>query len=176
MAAWPASGVTSVASMRCSVVLPAPFGPSRPVIAPSAARKLTPSTAAISRFLPKRLTRPSTMIIARSLRLQQRREQRWARAGREIVETRLRQRAESAFVDEFLDQSRRARVRRDDVAVAGGDDLPAVWERCGHFLAVPRRRHRIESAGQDQNRFVADERCIEVRGKRSARPSFAGNE
>ena len=33
----PRSGMTSVASMRSSVVLPAPFGPSRPVIAPSAA-------------------------------------------------------------------------------------------------------------------------------------------
>ena len=42
------------------VVLPAPFGPSRPVTAPSAAVKVTPSTACTS---PNRLCRFSTRII-----------------------------------------------------------------------------------------------------------------
>ena len=38
-------GTTSVASIRSTVVLPAPFGPSRPVISPSGAANETPSTA-----------------------------------------------------------------------------------------------------------------------------------
>src|SRR5688572_24886167 len=41
----PSSGFISVYSMRKVVVLPAPLGPSRPVISPSRAAKLTPSTA-----------------------------------------------------------------------------------------------------------------------------------
>ncbi|KAG0730615.1 hypothetical protein G6F23_016120 [Rhizopus arrhizus] len=41
----PWSGVISVYSMRMVVVLPAPLGPSRPVIWPSAARKPTLDTA-----------------------------------------------------------------------------------------------------------------------------------
>ena len=41
----PASGAISPASMRSVVVLPAPFGPSRPVMRPSGALKLTSRTA-----------------------------------------------------------------------------------------------------------------------------------
>src|SRR5829696_3740509 len=41
----PASGVMSAASMRSVVVLPAPFGPSRPVMRPFGASKLTSRTA-----------------------------------------------------------------------------------------------------------------------------------
>src|SRR6185437_3353532 len=46
--------------MRNVVVLPAPFGPSRPVISPSRAVKVTPSTAFTS---PKALCRFLTSII-----------------------------------------------------------------------------------------------------------------
>ena len=45
MSTLPASGFISVYNMRSVVVLPAPFGPRRPVISPSRAVKLTPSTA-----------------------------------------------------------------------------------------------------------------------------------
>ena len=38
---WPRSGFSSVYSMRSVVVLPAPLGPSRPVISPSRALKVT---------------------------------------------------------------------------------------------------------------------------------------
>jgi hypothetical protein len=48
MLALPLSGITSVESIRRSVVLPAPFGPRRPVIARSGAVKATPSTACTS--------------------------------------------------------------------------------------------------------------------------------
>jgi hypothetical protein len=45
MVMLPRSGCISVYSMRSVVVLPAPLGPSSPVISPSRAVKLTPSTA-----------------------------------------------------------------------------------------------------------------------------------
>ena len=48
----PWSGDISVYSMRSVVVLPAPFGPSRPVISPSRAVKLTPRTACTGRSCP----------------------------------------------------------------------------------------------------------------------------
>ena len=57
---WPATrpvplvGTLSVVSIRTSVVLPAPLGPSRPRTVPSGTTKLTPSTATVS---PKCLTR-----------------------------------------------------------------------------------------------------------------------
>jgi hypothetical protein len=44
MVAVPASGMTSPASIRSVVVLPAPFGPRNPVTSPGAAVKLSPST------------------------------------------------------------------------------------------------------------------------------------
>ncbi len=56
--AVPASGVTSVASMRSSVVLPAPFGPSRPVISPSGAMNETSSHRAHFALLAERLAEP----------------------------------------------------------------------------------------------------------------------
>src|SRR6187399_2076525 len=55
MKASPASGASTVYSMRSVVDLPAPFGPNNPVIWPSRALKLTSRTAAI---LPNDLTRP----------------------------------------------------------------------------------------------------------------------
>ena len=45
----PASGSISAASMRSVVVLPAPLGPSRPVMRPSSAVKSTPCTACTTR-------------------------------------------------------------------------------------------------------------------------------
>ena len=51
----PASGCSSVASMRIVVVLPAPFGPSTPYTAPRRTARSMPSTARVS---PKALTRP----------------------------------------------------------------------------------------------------------------------
>ena len=55
--AVPLVGGTSVVSMRMSVLLPAPFGPSRPKISPLCTVKLTLSTASSA---PKRLLMPST--------------------------------------------------------------------------------------------------------------------
>ena len=53
--AEPASGCASVASMRISVVLPAPFGPRIAKIMPRGTSRSMPSTARTS---PKLFTRP----------------------------------------------------------------------------------------------------------------------
>src|SRR4051812_29517140 len=57
--ARPASGCNSVARMRTSVVLPAPFGPSSPKIAPSGTSRSTPASASVE---PKFLVTPSTVM------------------------------------------------------------------------------------------------------------------
>ena len=51
----PLSGFITAYSILSVVVFPAPFGPSRPVIAPSCATKLTPSTAVTLRIFCARL-------------------------------------------------------------------------------------------------------------------------
>src|SRR5574337_77827 len=61
----PESGFIRVYSIRRVVVLPAPLGPSSPVISPSQAAKLTPSTAFT---LPKALCRFLTSIMTRTSR------------------------------------------------------------------------------------------------------------
>src|SRR5690625_3164644 len=64
-ASWPAtctlpwSGWASVARIRTIVVLPAPFGPSTPRIAPVGTSRSTPSSAVVR---PNRLTRPEARI------------------------------------------------------------------------------------------------------------------
>ena len=55
MRARPASGVISVARIDTAVVLPAPFGPSRPRTVPAATVRSRPSSAVT---LPYRFTRP----------------------------------------------------------------------------------------------------------------------
>src|SRR4051812_29015840 len=55
--ARPPSGSNSVARTRTSVVLPAPFGPSSPKIAPSGTSRSTPASASVE---PKLLVTPST--------------------------------------------------------------------------------------------------------------------
>src|SRR5204863_6956164 len=55
--ARPVSGSSSVARIRTSVVLPAPFGPSRPKTMPSGTSRSTPARAVVD---PNRLTTPST--------------------------------------------------------------------------------------------------------------------
>ena len=65
MSALPRSGTISVVRMRNVVVLPAPFGPSRPVTTPSAAEKETSSTATTG---PNSLCKPRTSITAKAPR------------------------------------------------------------------------------------------------------------
>src|SRR2546423_15520173 len=67
MVAEPASAAVSVASMRIVVVLPAPFGPTKPKISPAGTLKSTPRRAARPAY---RLWRPWTSINAVSLVVQ----------------------------------------------------------------------------------------------------------
>src|SRR5436305_9768579 len=57
MNASPPDGSSSVASMRMVVVLPAPFGPTKPITSPAAKENEMPSTATV---LPNCLRRPAT--------------------------------------------------------------------------------------------------------------------
>src|SRR3984957_18098495 len=61
--AWPPLGVSSVVSIRTTVVLPAPFGPSNPKTSPRRTSKLTLSTAVKA---PKRLVRSLVCIASES--------------------------------------------------------------------------------------------------------------
>src|SRR4051794_19759815 len=63
--ALPASGFSSVESTRTAVVLPAPFGPSRPSTLPGATSRSTPSRARTS---PKDLTRPEAVMAGSLMR------------------------------------------------------------------------------------------------------------
>src|SRR2546428_9741530 len=67
MVAEPASAAVSVARMRIVVVLPAPFGPTKPKISPGGTLKSTPWSAARPAYL---LCRPWTSITAVSLVVQ----------------------------------------------------------------------------------------------------------
>ena len=59
--ARPVSGASRVARIRTRVVLPAPFGPSRPCTVPAGTLMSTPASALVS---PKDLLMPSTSIMA----------------------------------------------------------------------------------------------------------------
>src|SRR5271170_7693452 len=61
--AWPPLGGSSVVSIRTSVVLPAPLGPSNPNTSPRRTSKLTFSTAV---KVPKRLVRSLVCIASES--------------------------------------------------------------------------------------------------------------
>src|SRR5512143_2239242 len=110
----PRSGCISVYRQRSVVVLPAAFGPSRPVISPSRAMNDTPSTATT---LPNRLCRFLTSIIARASR----------RCAVEVEQGRDRAEVVDAFrvqgegielVDELRDQPGDAAATDDVVALA----------------------------------------------------------
>src|SRR5580658_8178610 len=64
--AVPPVGRSSVSRMRMVVVLPAPFGPSRPKISPRPTSKLAPSSALV---VPKSLVRPTTWTAGSALEL-----------------------------------------------------------------------------------------------------------
>src|SRR2546427_543616 len=72
----PASGATSPTIARMSVVLPAPFGPSRPYISPVLTRSVTPSSACMSpNFFWTSSTSTATASAIRSLLIRSHRAQ-----------------------------------------------------------------------------------------------------
>src|SRR5688572_27576487 len=115
----PASGASSVASIRMVVVLPAPFGPSTPYTEPPRTARSTPSTARTS---PNLFTRPlasiarGTWIAMRLLRLDGGRKL-IARASSDTVVVEAHHRDYVAHVIRILDRAGRPRhlVRSDRV-------------------------------------------------------------
>src|SRR5690606_3549835 len=151
MIASPASGAITPEIMRKVVDLPAPFGPSRPVMQPSSARKLTSCTACT---LPK---------LFRSWRTSITRESSGCGAvgvDEEGLGPQLIEAGSIEFLDaigeKFRHQARRAAPPGDAVPLAGGDEMQAVREMFCHLLGVARRRHRIGFAGEQQRRNVGD--------------------
>src|SRR6478735_3602358 len=124
MNASPASGVSTVYSMRRVVDLPAPFGPNNPVICPSRALKLTSRTAAI---LPNDLTRPraSNMDLA-------------ARSGRGPGERDEERHGFEFFRATRVESFGAARVYEgaDDAVDAGRAELSVTMTGDNHMLAV----------------------------------------
>src|SRR5437868_14215900 len=108
--------------MRSVVVLPAPLGPSRPVISPSRATNETPATA---RTAPNDLCRFSTSNI--SLRLPAvGGDERRARAER--VHAARVELLGLELGEELGGELRDAAAIHDDVALAFADQVPRVLE------------------------------------------------
>src|SRR6185437_10330641 len=130
--------------MRSVVVLPAPFGPRRPVIAPSQAVKETLRTASTS---PKRLARLRASIT----RVAQRQEEERARDALEAfaVEAVGARRA-----DECRDEPGGAAVQANAVAQLRRDEMARVAERPRHLLGVARRSGRVDAPREDEHRHV----------------------
>src|SRR4249919_297619 len=138
--------------MRSVVVLPAPFGPSRPVISPSRAVKLTPCTALTSPVLLwKDLCRSMASIMrAVSRRVGSRSEASRMRSWFPPVESseglRVRHLVQAGSielhriraVDELREQARHATGRQHVVALAAHDQMATVGQMAVHFLAVTR--------------------------------------
>src|SRR5688572_413191 len=142
--------------MRSVVVLPAPLGPSRPVIWPSWAWKLTPSTALTTPLrVLKDLWRSWAVImgLGRSRRGDAREpggsrlpsvERGERRHVAEAVQAAGIERPGLQRLDELADQLRRAAHGHRAVALAAQHQVARVGQALGHFLAVHRRRHRVE--------------------------------
>src|SRR5436190_7209106 len=143
--ASPASGVSTVYSMRSVVDLPAPFGPNNPVICPSRALKLTSRTAAI---LPNDLTRPRASNMTFPVRSGRRPGQRdEERHGFELVRAIGVERFGAARSHAVANDAVDTRSTELSVAVAGNDHMFAVGECSLRKLGVLGRRHRVVSPG-----------------------------
>src|SRR5690606_12568678 len=146
----PPSGRISVYSIRSVVVLPAPLGPSRPVISPSRASKPTSSTATtgvLSLPLPgKVLRRCSAMIMCSGLPAVERGERRHVA---QVVQAFAVERGRVGGVEELRHQLRHAAGADHVVALAAQHEQARVGQRLDHFLAVARRSDRVELALQD---------------------------
>src|SRR5258708_10879561 len=142
--AVPCEGFTRVAIMRSVVVLPAPLGPSSPVIEPSGAVNETSRTASMG---PKCFARSSTLITSLQLRAQRQHEERPRDALQAFAVQALgTRRAHARF-----DQPRRAAVQAHAVSDLRGDEVERVGPRGGDLLPVPRRRVRDAAARPGEN-------------------------
>ena len=176
----PASGAMSAASMRSVVVLPAPFGPSRPVIEPFGASNAdvahgvdarlarrapaAPSRscaraarAHAARASPSRTTwqADATSIIA-VLRMPppRRRAAETPAAAARSLRTRRRRQARRASLVASMKRNRTSRMQpiaEHAMAGVGDDDVARHRPECASdALGVARRRRRIDAAAQQQ--------------------------
>src|SRR5690606_8256461 len=129
--------------MRSVVVLPAPLGPSRPVISPSCAVKPTPRTACTGPALAlKLLCRLSTSIISGLPAVVAGERRRGAQASEALgVE-----RGGVGGFEELGEQLRHAAGADHVVALAFEHQLAAVGPVLDDGIAVGRRRDRVELA------------------------------
>src|SRR5690606_33720902 len=125
------------------VDLPAPFGPSSPVMRPSPAVKSTPSSARTS---PNRFASETTSIIdeASGSGAGGGQEERRRRLGRETPGVDIGRRA----FEKVRDHARSTAYSGDAVTLIGHDDVLRVGQPRGdHLVRVARRRDRVELAG-----------------------------
>src|SRR5690606_6365334 len=129
--------------MRRVVVLPAPLGPSRPVISPSRASKPTPRTACTGPALAlKVLCRSWTSIISGLPSV----VAREGRRGGQLVEAAGVDALGVGAFDELREQLGHAAGADHVVALAGRDQVAAMGQVGDDLVAVARRRDRIELA------------------------------
>src|SRR5688572_3396049 len=170
MNASPLSGLRTVYNMRSVVDLPAPLGPSDPVICPSRAAKLTLRTAVT---LPNDLYSPRASSIRHSSR---------RGTGERGEERHWRQLLRTAHVEIFrragADEARHHAIHAGcgDLAVAmtGNDHVFAVGEGALRDDSVFGRSDRIVGARQQQSGSLALERLMQVRVDHALGPVAAG--
>src|SRR6185312_6904192 len=173
--ASPASGFNTVYRIRSVVDLPAPFGPRRPVIFPSPARRLTSRTAAT---LPNDFCRWLASIkLGACLRSWRRAVDRNEEGGRLIVaRARDIEPGYRGALDKLLHHPIHAGRRKLPVAEILQDDVQAVGKPTPGFLAIFRRSDRVITSRKEQRRHVRVQRRVEVRVDRPTRPDLAHGE
>src|SRR5258708_7178318 len=141
MVASPTSGAMTVYKMRSVVDLPAPLGPSNPVMRPSCARKVTSRTA-VTR--PKCFWRLLASITEGSPGLGRRAADRHKKRHRPVI---LNARDIQALDPSTIDEVRHSPVdtggRQLSVTEALQDHMHAVCERAPGVLRIARWRHGI---------------------------------
>ena len=147
MRALPPSGVSTPYSMRSVVDLPAPFGPSSPVICAVGARETTPR--APPRWRRIACTARDASIMARVPSSRRRTAPDGAARGRRHRALRV------GGIEKCGHQPRHAAGRELAVPFAGEHQMAMAREAARQALGVRRRRDRIRLARQQQRRHVA---------------------
>src|SRR3981081_4633839 len=140
MKASPTSGAMTVYKMRSVVDLPAPFGPSSPVMRPSAARKLTSRTAVTRPKCFLRLLASITGVTRLGWRAAERHKERH---GPVVLSARNIQTFDAATIDEVRHHAVHTGGSQLSVTKALQDHMYAVCKVAPCFLSIARRRHRI---------------------------------
>src|SRR5688572_24105587 len=162
--------------MRSVVVLPAPLGPSSPVISPSRASKWTPSTARTVPVLVLKLLCRSFAMIMKSVLVGARGSrfpsveagERWYVADR--IQAFGVELSGIRRFEELADQLGQAAHAADVVTLSAQDEVAAVRQPLEHRFAVRRRCDRIDLARQQQRGHLRSQRLVETRRTLAVRP------